>query len=149
MSFTSWKTLQDTWKQERQDRHLKEEASTTLEMHNLSTPPLTKYVVVDVHVASDIFFFKDYPNNQVKLVRGYNYIFDLSHPSNRGHQLVFSRNPRCGKVNGLTFQGTPGEVGSFISFYVGDGRPETLYYYCAEMEGAMNGTVQVAHSMYN
>ena len=146
MEFTNWKDLQKSWKQQ---RHLHKSRTTQLESHHMNNPPLTKYIVVDVHVESDIFFFKDFDHNKVKLVRGYNYIFDLSHPTNRGHQLVISRNPKCGKVNGLTFQGTPGEVGSFVSFYVGDGRPDQLYYYCTEMGGGMNGTMSVVHTLFS
>ena len=84
------------------------------------------------------FCFSSFPDNifNIDIVRHKNYIFDLSDQSNLGHKLVISRVPSSGKIKDLVYQGIPGFPGSFLSFYIGIGRPSKLYYYDNNYKGS-------------
>ena len=103
------------------------------------------YIVCSVKVIDHQFFFTEFNNSNPILVRNNTYIFDLEHPSNRNHELLISRNPSNGIINNLTINGNPGYPGSFISFYIGDSRPATLYYYCKRHVG-MGGEIEILNN---
>ena len=86
--------------------------------------------------------FDTFGEGTLHLKRNTNYIFDLSHPSNKGHQLIISRNPSYGSIRDLGIQGKAGSLGSLISFYIGSGRPEQLFYYCTIRKG-MGGRIDI------
>jgi len=101
--------------------------------------------VLRVRVYNSKFYFNGFPSGQVTLIRGQSYIIDLSHPSNRGHQLVISRSTTHGAVNGMVSIGEQGNPGAFIALFIGSGRPHSLYYYCTIYRG-MGGDISIVDS---
>ena len=90
---------------------------------------VSSYIVSPIIIIENQIQFIDYDGNIPILLRNNTYIFDLEHPSNRNHKIIISRNPEGGIVKDLIFQGIPGYPGSYLSLYVGEMRPSTLYYY--------------------
>ena len=95
------------------------------------------YQLCNVTIKDNQLFFSGFPENKdcLDLVLNTTYIFDVSHPSNYGHQFVISRVPASGKVKDLTYQGIAGTPGGFVSIYIGEGRPTSLYYYDEKLKG--------------
>ena len=132
MSNRNWNEKQLQWQKERQlDFNEQVKINANRGMLAINNTTLVNYFIVNVTIRDNQYYFSSFPNNQntITLNRDTNYIFDLSNPSNLGRKLVISRVPSIGKINDLTYQGIPGNIGSFVSFFVGVGRPSTLYYY--------------------
>ncbi len=72
--------------------------------------------------------------NNIVLIKGASYIFDLSDSSNLGYQLYFSSSkrgndyPNDALLTGYTLFGTPGNLGSYIQFDVPYNFPDDVYY---------------------
>jgi hypothetical protein len=89
---------------------------------------------------------------EISLVKGLTYLFDLSDPSNSGYQLYFSENDRGNNIindsisQGYNLIGTPGTPGSYIIFEVPYDIPNSLYY-VSEGGKYMGGNIRVVDSI--
>lgn len=139
----TWKEKQRSWMQQRQldfvDNHTQEENQDIVldDKHEIPS-----YQIVKVQIRDNQFLFSGLGQGTLYLERNTTYVFDLSHPSNRGHHLMISRNPSSGSVKDLGIQGNSGKPGAFISFFIGSGRPKQLFYYCTQFKG-MGGELQI------
>jgi hypothetical protein len=165
--MSSWKKRQIAWQQERLNHFGQHEAIIAGDSgsesgseseissvrstvnnnyrHIMDQPHQDTISVLRVGVYNQKFYFHGYPSGSVILIRGQSYIIDLSHPSNRGHQLVISRSTTHGAVNGMVSIGEPGNPGAFIALFIGSGRPRSLYYYCTIYRG-MSGDISIVDS---
>ena len=90
--------------------------------------------------------------DEINLVKGITYYFDLSDPSNTGYQIYFSENKMGNNIStdslsqGYTLFGTPGTSGSYIKLVVPYNFPETSYY-VAEGGKYMGGNIKVIDSI--
>ena len=89
---------------------------------------------------------------EISLVKGLTYLFDLSDPSNSGYQLYFSKNDRGNNIindsisQGYTLIGTPGTPGSYIMFEVPYDISNSVYY-VSEGGKYMGGNIRVVDSI--
>lgn len=127
-----WKDRQREWQRTRER-----------EAHSSTEPP--PYIVSSVRIQDGIYECSGFTSHVPECVRKYTYIFDLSDPSNRGQVFRISRQPAKGQVRDVASQGVPGRPGAFISLYIGDGRPDTLYYYNERHRG-MGGMIRIVHT---
>jgi hypothetical protein len=139
----SWRDRQKKWQKEREVQF-----NPTSDIEKVQVaPPQDNFVfpehhLVRVKIINSQYIFDNLGEGTINLKRQTNYIFDLSHPSNRDHQLIISRNPSSGSVRDLGIQGKPGSLGSLISIFIGNGRPEELFYYCTVRKG-MGGRINL------
>lgn len=74
------------------------------------------------------------PQKEITLLRGLNYKFDVSDPSNTGYQLYFSTNnignnyPNDAITYNYGTSGTPGTPGALITIEITQDFPDTVYY---------------------
>jgi hypothetical protein len=80
---------------------------------------ITFYVIVREMYNYDYFIIKNITNDYY-LYPKRKYIFDLSDPSNLNRKFCLSEKKDGIKVNGLTYEGPPGEPGAKLSFDVPD-----------------------------
>lgn len=135
MTSNYWHNKQRKWQEERQ-LHFQDTNrlnTTTGLVKSPYSEPVDKvnYQLCHLTILDNQIKFSSFPDHaeSIDLVQNTNYIFDVSDPSNLGHEFTISRIPSSGKVKDLTYQGKPGYPGSFVSLYIGDGRPQVLYYY--------------------
>lgn len=163
--MSSWSQRQKKWKRERQQQFNRTTTVDSLELepshpppvnnlsendpvptsthnyqHIISQPHHDSISVLRVRVNNRQFYFSGFPSGEITLLRGQSYIIDVSHPSNKTHQLVISRTTTQGVVNGIVSIGRPGNPGSFLALFIGNSRPSKLYYYCAQHRG-MSGSI--------
>ena len=136
MDTKMWNDKQLQWQKERSD-YFNNKLIADMDTKKEDIPELVDYSLCRISIKDNNIIFSSFPDNKtnIKLVRNTNYIFDTSDPSNLGHQLVVSRVPASGKVKDLNYQGIPGTLGSFVSIYIGKGRPTTLYYHDQKYKG--------------
>lgn len=90
--------------------------------------------------------------DEINLVKGITYYFDLSDSSNTGYQLYFSEEKLGNNISsdslsqGYTLFGTPGTPGSYIELVVPYDFPETVYY-VAEGGKYMGGNTKIIDSI--
>ncbi len=130
LNTMKWKDRQRDWQRVRSD---------VADSPSIDQPP---YIVSNVSIIDGMYTCSGFSTPVLHCVRQYTYIFDLSHSSNRGQVFRISRNPGKGQVRDIAVQGVPGRPGAFISIYVGDGRPDTLYYYNSRHRG-MGGVIRI------
>ena len=135
MTSNYWQNKQKKWQEERQlhfpDTNRLNSTTSLVTSMNPETVNQVNYQLCHLTILDNQILFSSFPDQaqSIDLVQNTNYIFDVSDPSNIGHEFVISRIPSSGKVKDLTYQGKPGYPGSFVSLYIGDGRPQVLYYY--------------------
>lgn len=89
---------------------------------------------------------------EINLVKGITYYFDLSDSSNTGYQIYFSENNIGNNISsdslsqGYTLFGTPGTPGSYIELVVPYDFP-VIVYYVAEGGKYMGGNIKVIDSI--
>ena len=85
---------------------------------------------------------------EINLIKGVTYYFDLSDPSNTGYQIYFSEEQIGNNISndsitqGYTLVGTPGTTGAYIELDVPYDLPSPVYY-VAEGGKYMGGNVKV------
>lgn len=90
--------------------------------------------------------------DEINLIKGVTYYFDLSDPSNSGYQLYFSESDRGNNIlsdslsQGYNLAGTPGTPGSYIIMDVPYNFPDTAYY-VTEGGKYMGGNIKVIDSI--
>ena len=132
---------QEQWLKNRQDFFSSERQTLSNYIDNMTSDLIdysqmdnsidtqNQYRIINVTVYDNRYIFNNIPNNRLKLDKGYIYLFNLNDTSNIGYQLVISRNAGTGQIQNSTYLGTPGNTGSLFTFYVGEHRPNVLYYY--------------------
>ena len=143
MTNNLWNEKQLQWQLE---RHLDFEELSKLDANSSrSTATNTEYHLCNITIKNNQYYFSSFANNNsssLDLIRNTNYIFDVSDSSNQGYKFSVSRVPSTGKIRDLTYQGIPGFSGSFVSFFIGIGRPTRLYYYDQTTKG-MGGKINI------
>ena len=90
--------------------------------------------------------------DEISLVKGITYYFDLSDPSNSGYQIYFSESNKGNNIindslsQGYTLFGTPGTLGSYVQLEVPYDYPSSVYYV---VEGGkyMGGNIKMVDSI--
>jgi len=83
------------------------------------------------------FWIDDVEADDINLIRGNTYYFDLSDPSNVGNLLYFSDSEIGSGISGsfitygYTSSGNPGSPSSYVSLYVGYNLPDEIFYVSA------------------
>ena len=105
------------------------------------------YTVTVANVGGVNVFVLDGVNNPaITIIRGNEYIFDVSDSSNTGHPLRFKDDSGNSFSTGVTVTGTPGQSGAKVSFEVPSTAPNSLRYYCTVHGNAMGNTITVTDS---
>ena len=84
--------------------------------------------------SNSCFWINGIEADEIDLIRGNTYFFDLSDPSNIGNLIYFSDSDIGARISGsnitygYTTSGIPGNPSSYISFYVGYNLPDQIYY---------------------
>lgn len=150
-----WKDKQKEWQEERQQvfeaftgasfraphepPQRQYRATQTREVTSIpstqTTEPTHDYHLFQVRVQDGRYHFGDAATEPLTLYRNTTYLFDQSHPSNKGHLLCISRHPSRGQVRDMGSQGDAGSPGALLTLYIGDGRPKQLYYYDVRNRG--------------
>ncbi len=137
MYSENWNERQRQWQLQRKNFFQRGVIHPSDDKVNDDIVDSTDYSLCRITIKDNNICFSSFPDSKtsINLVRNTNYIFDVSDPSNTGHAFVISRVPASGKVRDLTYQGIPGNPGSFVSIFIGKGRPNTLYYYDQKYKG--------------
>ena len=138
MSFKNWNERQIQWQKERElDFNESSKFNAFRGLVTSTNNDRVNYFISKVFIKDNTYHFTSFPDSYLSLtlLRNTTYIFDLSDSSNLNHRLIISRVPSIGKIKDLIYQGTPGTIGSFVSFYIGEGRPKKLYYYDEYLKG--------------
>ena len=132
-----WNERQLQWQKERSDYFNNKLTNDIGSKKKEDIQDAIDYSLCRITIKDNNIIFSSFPDSKtnIELVRNTNYIFDTSDPSNLGHMFIVSRVPSSGKVKDLNYQGLPGTLGSFLSIYIGTGRPNTLYYYDQKYKG--------------
>ena len=100
---------------------------------NLNGTIEAPFVGNTVTVSGDpaVFYLDNSANPQLTFTAGETYVFDQSHTSNAGYQIVFGRTPDDPVLftEGVTIMGTPGQPGAYTQVDLSDGFTGDLFYY--------------------
>ena len=88
-------------------------------------------------------------NPTIEMVRGNEYIFDVSDSSVTGHPLGFKDGSGNSWTSGVTTTGTAGSSGATVKFEVPSNAPNSMRYYCITHGNAMGNTITVSDSAIN
>ena len=108
------------------------------------------YVVTVANVGGTNVFVLDGVNNPaIEIIRGNEYIFDVSDSSVSGHPLAFKDGSGNAWTSGVTVVGTAGTSGAKVKFEVPSNAPSSMRYYCTSHGNAMGNTIAVSDSAIN
>jgi hypothetical protein len=102
--------------------------------------------------SNNCFYIDGLPENNISMIKGVAYYFDISDPSNLGYQMYFSYNNKGDNLStdnisqGYTLYGTPGTSGSYIRFEVPYDIGDTVYY-VANGGNYMGGSIKMIDSI--
>lgn len=105
------------------------------------------YTVTVANVGGVNVFVLDGVNNPtITIIRGNEYIFDVSDSSVTGHPLAFKDGSGNAWTSGVTVTGTAGNAGATVRFEVPSNAPNSMRYYCTTHGNAMGNTITVTDS---
>ena len=127
---------------------------TPSDVPELTVSSATKYIVT-VSGSPEVFYLDGSPTPDVTFTRDnevLHYIFDQSHISNTGHQLVIGRVPDdnssiLGTADGVTIVGVPGQPGAFTEVAIPTTFAGSLCYYSSSATTNMGTTVDNTYYM--
>lgn len=89
----------------------------------------------------NVFVLNNVYNPQLQLLKGVQYVFDVSDNTNTGHPLRF-KNGSSSYTSGVATSGTEGSSGATVTFTVPFNAPlQGLRYYCTVHGNAMGNTI--------
>ena len=105
------------------------------------------YTVTVANPGSGNVFVLDGVNNPaITIIRGNEYIFDVSDSSVTGHPLAFKDGSGNAWTSGVTVSGTAGSSGAKVIFEVPSNAPNSMRYYCTSHGNSMGNTITVTDS---
>ena len=135
--------------------HLTASLSSSILFEGIDDPSVDQTITFRVTVVSDggnKYAINGNTTPNISLRSGNTYRFDVSDSTNGGHPFRFSETANgthgggLEYATGVTVNGSPGQVGSYVQLVVSDTTPD-LYYYCTA-HPAMGGTALLTTSNY-